>query len=382
MNDTRRAIRASNWVLGALVVAALYIAITTLLEHRDGPFALMHVAAAMVGVGASTGKARKWAATRSSSRPARRRRVMMVGAGPVAEHLAREAEEKGYHVLGFVEDLDPEKRMEWPQHVLAPRAAVSELALYLRADEIIVVDSPARVELLLDQIERDGVPADVFIVPDTYELGLCPPTSCRLGDVPLYRLPRRESGWVSSHAKRATDVAISLLILALSSPFLLLAMLAIKLSSRGPALFRQVRVGRNGRHFEIVKLRTMVADAERDGPKFCAGKGDPRLTPVGRFLRLTHLDEVPQLWNVLRGEMSLVGPRPERPVFVEQFERELPRYADRHRILPGITGLAQINGYYHSTAREKLRFDLMYLYHGNFWLDISIIVRTALGVFH
>jgi lipopolysaccharide/colanic/teichoic acid biosynthesis glycosyltransferase len=96
---------------------------------------------------------------------------------------------------------------------------------------------------------------------------------------------------------------------------------------------------------------------------------------------MTHLDEVPQLWNVLRGEMSLVGPRPERPIFVKQFELELPRYADRHRILPGITGLAQINGYYHSNAREKLRFDLMYLYHGSIWLDVVIIVRTALGIF-
>jgi lipopolysaccharide/colanic/teichoic acid biosynthesis glycosyltransferase len=124
----------------------------------------------------------------------------------------------------------------------------------------------------------------------------------------------------------------------------------------------------------------MVLEAEQDGPQLCAGKDDPRLTSVGKFLRKTHLDELPQVINVLRGEMSLVGPRPERPCFVEEFERELPSYADRHRILPGITGLAQVNGYYHSTAREKLRYDLMYLYHRSLWMDICILVRTALSV--
>jgi lipopolysaccharide/colanic/teichoic acid biosynthesis glycosyltransferase len=124
----------------------------------------------------------------------------------------------------------------------------------------------------------------------------------------------------------------------------------------------------------------MVPDAEKDGPRLCSGKSDPRLTPVGRFLRRTHLDEVPQLWNVLRGEMSLVGPRPERPCFVEQFEEELPEYGERHRILPGITGLAQVCGDYHSSPREKLRFDLMYLYHQSLWLDLRIIVRTALSL--
>ena len=118
-----------------------------------------------------------------------------------------------------------------------------------------------------------------------------------------------------------------------------------------------------------------------NGDLMCAGRRDPRLTSVGRFLRRTHLDELPQLWNVLRGEMSLVGPRPERPEFVERFERELPDYSERHRIVPGITGLAQINGHYHSTPREKLRYDLMYLYHPSLGRDLSILARTALGVF-
>lgn len=345
-----------------------------------GSVVFAHTTAVMVGLCSSTVMIRRWAATRTME-PQRRQRVMVVGAGPVAEHLATEAEDKGYHVLGFVEDLDPDNRIDWPTHVLAPRAALPELAVYLKADQVIVADAPSRVTDLLDQLERDGVPVDVYLVPEHYELGLYKPTSDRLGDVPLYKLPRREPSRAFRITKRVMDVVVSVAILVLAAPFLALAALAIRLSGPGPILFRQVRVGKDGREFEIVKFRTMVVDAEKDGPRLCSGKKDPRLTPVGRFLRMTHLDEVPQLWNVLRGEMSLVGPRPERPIFVKQYEEELPRYADRHRILPGITGLAQINGYYHSTAREKLRFDLMYLYHGSLWLDLVIIVRTGLGIF-
>lgn len=380
MNDTRRGNRASAWVLGALILAVTYGVVAFTLDRVVGSVAFAHLTAVMVGLCGSTVMVRRWSAMREMQ-PRRRQRVMVVGAGPVAEHLATEAEGKGYHVLGFVEDLNPDNRIDWPTHVLAPRAALPELAMYLKADQVIVADAPSQVTDLLDQLERQGVPAEVYLVPEHYELGLYKPTSDRLGDVPLYKLPRREPGRAFRTAKRITDLAVSIAILVLAAPFLLLAALAIRLSGPGPILFRQVRVGKNGREFEIVKFRTMVVDAEKDGPRLCSGKKDPRLTQVGRFLRMTHLDEVPQLWNVLRGEMSLVGPRPERPIFVKQYEEELPRYVDRHRILPGITGLAQINGYYHSTAREKLRFDLMYLYHGSLWLDLVIIVRTAIGVF-
>lgn len=380
MNDTRRSNRASAWVLGALLLTVTYLIIAFALTQWVGSVAFVHLTAVTVGLCGSTVMARRWAAARNLSLQ-RRQRVLVVGAGPVAEHLAAEAEDKGYHVLGFVEDLNPDNRLDWPTHVLAPRSALPELAVYLKADQVLVADAPSQVTALLDELEREGVPADVYLVPEHYELGLYRPTSQRLGDVPLYRLPRREPGRAFRVAKRVMDLVVSVAILVLVSPFLLLSALAIKLSGPGPVLFRQVRVGKGGREFEIVKFRTMVTDAEKDGPRLCSGTRDPRLTPIGRFLRATHLDEVPQLWNVLRGEMSLVGPRPERPIFVKQFELELPRYADRHRILPGITGLAQINGYYHSNAREKLRFDLMYLYHGSIWLDLVIIVRTGLGIF-
>jgi exopolysaccharide biosynthesis polyprenyl glycosylphosphotransferase len=381
MNGVRGNSRSSAWIFAGVVLGTA-CGLVTSWARGMWSMTMEQAAVAFLGMGASTEAARHWLAARSRPRPARRRRVLLVGNGPVADHLARQAEERGYHVLGTVEDLDPEFRLDWPEQVLAPRAALPELALYLKADQILVADAPSRVWALVEEIEREDVPAEIYVVPDAYELALCRPTSFRVGDVPLLRLPRRRVSPVYRVAKRVMDVGASFLMLLLFGPLLVLAMLAVRLGSPGSSLFRQERIGKNGRSFQIVKFRTMVADAEKDGPQFCRGKEDPRLTKVGRFLRRTHLDELPQLWNVLRGEMSLVGPRPERPCFVEQFERELPRYAERHRVLPGITGLAQVNGFYHSSAREKLRYDLMYVYHPSLALDLSIILRTVLCFFH
>ncbi|MFN3652668.1 MAG: sugar transferase [Armatimonadota bacterium] len=382
MNDTRHRSRTAAWALGVVMFVVVYGVGAAALGQALSWIPLGNLALVLVGLAASVPLARWWAVSRTAERAERRKRVLLVGAGPVAEHLAGLAEEKGYHVLGTVEDLDPARRLDWPATVLAPRAALPELALYLRADQILVAEEPGRVWELVHQIEAHAVPAEVYVVPETYELALGRPTNERLGDVALFRIPRLGGDRVYQAIKRATDVTAAVMLLTLLAPVLLLAMAAIRLGSRGPALFWQERVGKDGRRFSIVKLRTMVTDAEKDGPQFCQGKRDPRLTPVGSFLRRTHLDEVPQLWNVLRGEMSLVGPRPERPCFVERFESELPRYAERHRILPGITGLAQINGHYHSSPREKLRFDLMYAYHPSLWMDLCILVRTALQVFH
>jgi len=153
--------------------------------------------------------------------------------------------------------------------------------------------------------------------------------------------------------------------------------LLVRLSSPGPILYRQARVGRARQPFELLKFRTMHEDAEPEGTEVLAQRGDPRLTPVGAFLRRYRLDELPQLFNVLAGSMSLVGPRPERPGFVERFLREIPGYAERFSLPPGLTGLAQINGEYHSSAQNKLRYDLAYLANRSLWLDLSILLRTV-----
>jgi lipopolysaccharide/colanic/teichoic acid biosynthesis glycosyltransferase len=150
----------------------------------------------------------------------------------------------------------------------------------------------------------------------------------------------------------------------------------VRLTSPGPVLFRQRRMGRGLRPFVLFKLRTMRVDAEAEAREALARPDDPRLTPIGGWLRRFRIDELPQLFNVLRGSMSLVGPRPERPGFVSSYLDDIPGYAERFSVPPGLTGLAQINGEYHSSAQNKLRYDLAYIANWSLWLDLSILIRT------
>ena len=185
--------------------------------------------------------------------------------------------------------------------------------------------------------------------------------------------PVARSGYAP--AKRLIDLVLTII----TAPIWLLlgagVWLAIKLDSPGPALYHQRRTGRNERAFTLHKFRTMVENAEEDGPRFAA-LDDPRITNVGRFLRKSRLDEIPQLWNVIRGDLSIVGPRPERPVFVEEYERAIPFYGSRHLIRPGVTGWAQVNYGYaddEADAVEKLTYDLYYVKHSSVWLDMHIM---------
>ncbi len=187
------------------------------------------------------------------------------------------------------------------------------------------------------------------------------------------------SSW-SMKAKRLLDLAIGGSALLLLSPILLLTAIAIRLDSPGGVFYRQTRVGLNGAPYEIIKFRSMRNDAEAGGTPQWAQENDSRVTRVGHFLRQTRIDELPQLINIFRGEMSLVGPRPERPFFVEQLEEKMPFYAERHRVKPGLTGWAQIKYRYGATeedAREKLRYDLYYVKHFNVFLDLFIMMRTV-----
>lgn len=185
-------------------------------------------------------------------------------------------------------------------------------------------------------------------------------------------------GSLDAAAKRAFDVVLAGLALALAAPLLLLAALAIKLEDGGPVLFRQARVGRNGEPFEMLKLRSMRVDAERDGPRYAAVR-DRRVTRVGRVLRRTRIDELPQLLNVLKGEMSFVGPRPERPVFVAQISEVLPHFVERHRLRPGLAGWAQLHHPYAADLadmRAKLEYDMYYLKNWSLFLDLLILAQT------
>ena len=183
--------------------------------------------------------------------------------------------------------------------------------------------------------------------------------------------------------KRLLDVLLATGMLVVAGPVVLLCAVVVKLTSRGPAFYSQVRAGRNGRPFTIWKLRSMYHNCEQFSGIVWSGRGDPRITPVGAFLRRSHLDELPQLWNVLMGEMSLVGPRPERPEFVPQLDQAIPRYRERMLVLPGVTGLAQIHQGADTdlaSVERKLAYDLYYVKELCFWNDAKILVATGLHV--
>ena len=189
---------------------------------------------------------------------------------------------------------------------------------------------------------------------------------------------RRVGGRLYDGVRRSLDVLVAGALFLVMAPALVLLGIAIRLDSRGPAIFRQERTGYRGRVFTMYKFRTMLLDAEGDGPVW-ATPGDPRRTRLGRFLRPSRLDELPQLWNVLIGDMSLIGPRPERPTFVDRLELEIPFYRARLLVRPGISGWAQVRGSYASSVQdtvEKLEYDLYYVKHRSPYLDLVIVLRT------
>ena len=185
--------------------------------------------------------------------------------------------------------------------------------------------------------------------------------------------------------KRGFDIAVSVLLLAFSMPALALTALMVRLESRGPVFYRQERVGLNGRPFMLLKFRSMRVDAEKDAGPQWAAVSDPRITTVGRFIRQTRIDEIPQVFNVLGGSMSFIGPRPERPYFVEKLCEKIPYYSERHRVKPGITGWAQVNGHRGETPtieamRARVDHDVWYVAHADIALDLKILFRTAFEV--
>jgi exopolysaccharide biosynthesis polyprenyl glycosylphosphotransferase len=318
----------------------------------------------------------EWAADRAE--PAR---VLIIGAGAVGRSLARSLEAGGRHqVVGFIDDeMDSTAEGEWP--ILGGRDATAALVRDMRIDEVFLAYAPSWQQRLVEDLVSNHPSVRVSVVPSPYEALMRFDRIENQGDVVLVRLTE-ETGRPWDPFKRLGDVLVAFCGLVLFSPVLLLIGLLVKATSRGSVIYSQERIGRFGKPFTLYKFRTMVEDAEaQSGPVLSPGEEDSRLTPVGRLLRNCRMDELPQLWNVLTGEMSLVGPRPERPYFVRQFERMRPIYAKRHQVRPGITGLAQVCGGYHTDARDKLRFDLIYVSQRSPWLDLWVVLRTVLVVF-
>ncbi|KON86547.1 hypothetical protein AF332_06710 [Sporosarcina globispora] len=217
---------------------------------------------------------------------------------------------------------------------------------------------------------------EILTVPQVSELFVQTAKTQQVDDMLVFSInPAGLNLWQRIN-KRVFDVIISLLMLALTSPVFLILLMLIPLTSKGPAIYKQERIGLNGKPYWIYKFRSMIQDAEKMTGPVLAAKKDTRITAIGRFIRAVRLDELPQLLNVIKGEMSLIGPRPEREYFISQFKEEFPDYSHRLTVKPGITGLAQVLSYYSTTVDDKLRFDLLYVRNYTFSLDLKILFQT------
>ncbi len=193
--------------------------------------------------------------------------------------------------------------------------------------------------------------------------------------------PQKKGGIIYKVVKRFIDIVVSVCALILLIIPMLIIALIVRKTSEGPAFYKQDRLGKNGKPFEMIKFRTMVMDAEANGAQWSDGDDDPRITKVGRFLRKTRLDELPQLWCIIKGDMSFVGPRPEREIFYEEFEKYIHGFKHRLCATPGLTGLAQVNGGYNLKPEEKIVYDMEYINNRSLWLDFKILVKTVTVIF-
>jgi exopolysaccharide biosynthesis polyprenyl glycosylphosphotransferase len=243
--------------------------------------------------------------------------------------------------------------------------------------EIVLLSPLSWRDQLVDRLLREGRRPRVSVVPSVYDILVGRISSGKIHDVPLIEVVKNPRDDLAYLVKRTTDFVIAAALAILTLPVVLAAALAIKLSSPGPMFYRQRRVGQGGGEFVIWKLRTMANDAEEDSGPVLAQAQDTRVTPVGRILRAIRIDELPQIWNVLNGTMSLIGPRPERPEFVRRYAEEIPGYLERFQVKPGLTGLAQVNGEYHTSAAYKLKYDLAYIYNYSLVLDLKIMAETV-----
>jgi exopolysaccharide biosynthesis polyprenyl glycosylphosphotransferase len=216
----------------------------------------------------------------------------------------------------------------------------------------------------------------IYAIPTVYEILLGRLNHLRINDLPLLELRINPSSDTQQFIKRGFDITLAVVLLVLLAIPMFIVSTLIKLTSKGPVLFTQQRIGRNGRPFRIYKFRSMVDKADSIYGIYQAKKADPRITALGRFLRMTRIDELPQLWNILRGDMSFIGPRPLVAEEVSRFEAEVTGFRERTRIRPGVTGLAQVSGGYETCAEIKLKYDLAYVAHQNMTLDMQILFRT------
>jgi sugar transferase (PEP-CTERM system associated) len=311
-----------------------------------------------------------------------RRRVMVYGTGERARAVARSLHDSGVELMGHIASPNETDHQVVNRVTPASGERLDQMARRLGVDEIVVALS-----------ERRGGSMPLRALLD------CKLQGVRVTDTATYfeqnlgqiRLDAMSAGWLvfgegfdqglwRTAVKRVVDIVGALVLIVLTLPLMLLTAIAIKLESRGPILYRQERVGLHGKPFDVVKFRSMRTDAEKDGVPRWASAADSRVTRVGRIIRKVRIDELPQLFGVLMGRMSLVGPRPERPFFVDQLTQDIPFYAVRHSVKPGVTGWAQVNYQYGASREdtvEKLQYDLYYVKNHSLFLDIVILFETV-----
>ncbi len=312
--------------------------------------------------------------------------VIVVGSNMTARRIADRIAGNpslGYRVLGSFSDdgrtaLNPQcphlgSLQDVPRFIVQEKPDLVLLTLTHR-------EHPRLVELVR---ECEGLNTDLMMVPDMLELMTSRVRIRELEGIPFIPIKHVPLSSWNAVLKRGFDIVVAVLLIILLSPLFAVTALLIRLTSPGPVFYIQERVGLDGVSFPLIKFRSMRTDAERQTGPVWAQKQDPRATPIGRFLRRFSIDELPQLVNVLRGDMSLVGPRPERPHFVQQFRREVPKYMDRHRVRSGMTGWAQVNGLRGSEAsiEERTKLDIYYIENWSLIFDLKIIFKTVRAVF-
>lgn len=312
-----------------------------------------------------------------------RKPILIVGYSQAAEaYIERVATHKqwGYEILGILDDHLEQKECAHGVAVLGKIDRLEELLSRNLAESIIItlkLREYDRLEEIVHICEKSGVHTE--FVPDYNDIISTKPYTVDFLGLPLIHIrhvPLMEAG--NAFIKRAMDIVGALLCIVLFSPIMLAAAIAVKVSSPGPLIFRQERVGLHNRTFQMYKFRSMTVQKASEEVSRWTTKNDARVTPVGRFIRKTSIDELPQLFNVLKGDMSLIGPRPERPFFVDKFKEEIPRYMIKHQVRPGMTGWAQVNGLRGDTSiRKRIELDLFYIENWSVSFDIRILFLTV-----
>lgn len=316
-----------------------------------------------------------------------RHHTVCIGGGPLAAELAKilgEHREYGLAVCGFVDDGDShDAQREVP--CLGTLRDLDAAVKEARADVLLIADGSYQDRVLLDAVRTSVCQrADLLIVPRMHHFHTQTGMADHIGSIPVMRIRNPNLRGPSRLIKRVFDIATALTAAVMVMPLMVAAAIAVRIEGGPGILFRQIRIGHNGKRFEVLKFRTLKPACQSESDTNWSVASDPRVGPVGRFLRRTSIDELPQLWNIIRGDMTLVGPRPERPHFVEQFSLQFDRYAHRHRVQAGLTGLAQVSGLRGNTSiADRARYDNFYIENWSLWLDMKIILRTfAEVVFH